>query len=253
MGIAHDFWNLWQFPHCLGALDGKHISFRPPRSDGSYYYNYKGDHSIILLAVADANYKFIYVNVGVNGRVSDGGAFRESTLAKALECNSLCFPPIEALPGRDMAIPYVIVADDAFPHKDVIMKPYPQRGLSHGERIFNYRLSRARRVIENAFGILANRFRVLLNPINLQAPKVEIITLACVALHNYLATENGISYTDISQETENSLQQIRSIGRQSGNKSMDAARNVRNEFKDYFCSDTGAVPWQEEAVRNFNM
>lgn len=251
MAIAQEFFVLWQFPHCLGALDGKHISFRPPRSDGSYYYNYKGAHSIVLLGIADANYKFIYVNVGCNGRISDGGVFRESTFAKTLSKNTLNFPPAEMLPGRDKAVPYVIVADDAFPHKDVIIKPYPQRGLTHSERIFNYRLSRARRVIENAFGILANRFRVLLDPINLRAQKVEIITLACVVLHNYLATENGSLYTDIST-TNNPLRTLQNIGRQSGNKSMAEARNIRDEFKEYFSSQAGAVPWQEQAVRNFN-
>lgn len=71
--IADNFNTIWQFPHCLGAIDGRHIKFRPPRSDGSYYYNYKGDHSIVLLGLADTNYKFIYVNIGVNGRISDGG------------------------------------------------------------------------------------------------------------------------------------------------------------------------------------
>ncbi|KAK5648294.1 hypothetical protein RI129_003186 [Pyrocoelia pectoralis] len=154
--IAEEFNYLWQFPNCLGALDGRHIKFRPPRSDGSFYYNYKGDHSIVLLAMANAKYKFTYVNVGCNGRVSDGGVFtlfRESMLSKAMTANTLNFPPPKCLLGRTKAVPYVVVADDAFPHKDVIMKPYPNRGLTHNERIFNYRLSRARRIIENAFGI----------------------------------------------------------------------------------------------------
>nr|CAI5855057.1 unnamed protein product [Callosobruchus analis] len=82
--IADDYWNLWQFPHCLGALDGKHIAFRAPISDGSFYYNYKGGHSIVLLGLVDARYRFIYVNIGVNGRHSDGGVFSRSNLAYAI-------------------------------------------------------------------------------------------------------------------------------------------------------------------------
>ncbi|CAH1981280.1 unnamed protein product [Acanthoscelides obtectus] len=72
--VAADFQSKWNFPNCLGALDGRHIAFSPPTSAGSYYHNYKGTDSMVLLALVDANYKFIYVNIGVNGRISDGSS-----------------------------------------------------------------------------------------------------------------------------------------------------------------------------------
>lgn len=249
--VARQFEEFWQFPNCLGALDGRHINFRAPVSAGSYYYNYKGNHSIVLLGMADACYKFIYYNVGINGRISDGGVFRESRLSKAISNDSLQFPKCRVLPGQLIKTPYVIIADDAFPLSNRIMKPYPNRGLTHEQKIFNYRLSRARRMIESTFGILANRFRVLMNPINLTPQKVQIITLACIALHNFLATENWRSYTDINEEEINNT--LQDIELQGGNRSTVEALSVRENFKAYFNSAAGAVYWQNDAVARNNM
>ncbi|KAB0790274.1 hypothetical protein PPYR_15388 [Photinus pyralis] len=228
------------------ALDGRHIKFRPPQSAGSFYFNYKGDHSIVLLGLSDACYKFTYVNVGVNGRVSDGGLLRESKLWEALLKNALHFPPSSPLPGRSTSIPYVIIADDAFPLMTHIMKPYSQRGLSYDCKIYNYRLSRARRMIESTFGILANRFRVLLNPINLSPEKVEVITLCCVVLHNLLVTENRVAYCDILADAQN-MDTLLHIAGHHGNRNSSNARSIRDELKDFF-NTTGAREWQHEQV-----
>lgn len=70
------------------------------------------------------------------------------------------------------------------------MKPFPQRGLSIEKRIFNYRLSRARRVVENNFGMLSNRFQIFQKSFNLSADKAELITLTCCVLHNFLPNKN---------------------------------------------------------------
>ncbi|KAL1492534.1 hypothetical protein ABEB36_010774 [Hypothenemus hampei] len=248
--IAKEFEEIWQFPNCIGALDGKHITFRPPISAGSYYYNYKGNHSIVLLAMCDAAYKFTYYNVGINGRISDGGVFRESNLRKALDDGSLNLPPNQALPGRTSEIPFVLIADDAFPLTDRIMKPYPNRGLTDSQKIFNYRLCRARRMIENSFGILANRFRILLNPINLSPDKVEQISLACLALHNLLVSENSQPYLEME---DSHVPFSNKLNNQAGNRTTTRAHNIRNEFKNYFNSANGAVNWQDTAVRRSNM
>jgi hypothetical protein len=66
-----DFHTVWNFPNCCGAMDGKHIVIRCPSKGGSEFYNYQKYHSVILLANVDANYKFIYIDVGTNGRVND--------------------------------------------------------------------------------------------------------------------------------------------------------------------------------------
>lgn len=95
----------------------------------------------------DHDYCFRYVNVGCNGKQSDGGVFQQSSLFEALENNLL--PS-----GR------LLVGDDAFPLKRNLIKPYSKFKLSKEHKLFNYRLSRARRIVENPFGILASRFRI---------------------------------------------------------------------------------------------
>ena len=143
------------------------------------------------MGLVDANYKFLYIDVGCNGRISDGGVFRNCHLSKALEQNSFNIPSVGELPNDGRKLPYVIVRDDASPLKTYLMKPYPHQHLSREKRIFNYRLSRARRVFENAFDILVNRFRVFLTTINLSPENVKKIIVASVALHNYLRTNAG--------------------------------------------------------------
>ena len=65
--VAEKFESRWQFPNCIGAIDGKHIAMQPPGNSGSYYYNYKQTNSIVLMAVAGPNYECLYYDIGTNG------------------------------------------------------------------------------------------------------------------------------------------------------------------------------------------
>jgi len=75
-----EFYTLWKFPNCCGAMDGKHIVIHCPRKSGSEFYNYKKDYSLILLAIVDANYKFINIDGGTNGRVNDALVFFKTNI-----------------------------------------------------------------------------------------------------------------------------------------------------------------------------
>jgi hypothetical protein len=85
ISIAQNHNNKWNFPHCIEAIDGKHIVKQCPGNSGSEFFNYKGAFSIVLMALLDANYMFSYIDIGCQGRISDGGGFRNTSLYKKLE------------------------------------------------------------------------------------------------------------------------------------------------------------------------
>ena len=182
--ISAEFERVWNLPHACGALDGKHIRIKKPADSGSLFYNYKKFFSMVMMAIVDVDYKFIWVIVGSYGSSSDGQIFNNSVLRPMLEEGTLGLPPPSPLPHDDRDTPYFLIGDDAFPLKPWMMKPYSRRHLDHDERIFNYRLSRARRVVENAFGILAMRFQILLGTMQQLPETVDSIVLACTTLHN---------------------------------------------------------------------
>lgn len=176
-------------------MDGKHVILQSPINSGNDYDCYKMFPSIVLFALVDANYKFLYVDVGSKGRISDGGVFKNTNLYKKLEKKELNIPPPEILQiPYKLAVPYFILGDKAFALNEYTLKPFegtPERGSM--ERIFNYRLSRARRVVENAFGILSSVFRVLRKPLLLEPEKATKVVLATICLYNYLRRDQASS------------------------------------------------------------
>ncbi len=140
----------------------------------------------MLLDPVDTDYKFIRADVGSNGAASDAKIFADSELKEAIEANVIGFPHADPLPNDDRDTPYFIIGDDAFSLRMWMMKPYGRSGLPVAERIFNYWLSRARQIVEKAFGILANRFECLLTTLKQQPLVVIDIFLSCICLHNLM-------------------------------------------------------------------
>jgi len=168
-------------------IEGYYFLFQAPPNSGSTFYNYKGNHSINLMAISDSKYRFIIVDIGASGRHNDSGVFTNSGLASAFERNGLKLPAATPLINSDKQFPFVMVADEAFPLTMYMMRPYPRaRNLNIRKKIFNYRLSRARRVIESAFGILVARWRIFRKPIIATIRTAIRIVKATTVLHNFI-------------------------------------------------------------------
>lgn len=133
---------------------------------------------MVLLAAWDASYKFTLVDVGAAGRYSDGSIFRNSAIGESLVLGQHGLPDPQCLPDMPVKLPMVFVGDEAFPLLHNLMRPFPRRSLSVTTREYNYRLFRARRVIENAFGILAARGRIFRQPLHASLETVEAVIWA---------------------------------------------------------------------------
>lgn len=267
--IAAGFQDKWNLPHCLGALDGKHIRIQQPKATHSTYFNYKKFFSTVLMALVDADYSFIMVDVGSEGSLSDNGIYYNCLFGKRMRAGQLKFPPSDFLPGSNKELDYFVAGDGIFPLRKDLLKPYPGQNLRLREAIFNYRLSRARRVVENAFGILVARWRIFHKPLCCNLDTTDDIVLTAVCLHNFIMRSRESpacreeyappNFVDVELDdgsiqpgeyrdfvvTNGALVDAPVVrGRRYGN-SATAARNL---LRDYV-NEEGAVPFQLERVR----
>lgn len=248
---AKEYYARWNFPNCVGSVDGKHVRIRCPSKSSSLYYNYKGFFSVVLLAVVDANYRFIFIDVGSYGKEGDSGIFEKSALGKSFYSDTL-LPHPQRLPNSEIVLPYVLVGDDAFKLHPNMMKPYQREDALQNniKGTFNYRLCRARRTSENAFGILSQVFRIFFTPIHLLPETVDDVIVVCCCLHNmmregYLSRCGRANYEldpNVALPTENLLPL-----RATGGYANVSGFTVRNTFASYFVEE-GKVAWQDSKV-----
>lgn len=229
--IADDFYKIWSFPNCVGALDSKHIRLRCPSNSGSMFFNYKGYFSIVLQALVDANYRFVNIDVGGYGKQSDGGTFKASSLYKKLSQGTLNLPDSSPLPGSNLVMPYVMIGDEAYPLMKNLLKPYSKNNLNTETENFNKRLSRARRTVECAFGILRAKWQILDKPILSDVTLADKIVSAIYILHNIIIDMEGMKHNlqdfTCGKHSQNNE-------RQAGGRLNDEAKFVRENLKTYF-------------------
>ncbi|CAH1986970.1 unnamed protein product [Acanthoscelides obtectus] len=210
------------------------------------------------MALVNADYEFIFLDVGKNGRLSDGGVIESTKFYHKLIHGQLHLPNNT---DTENNFNFVFLGDEAFSLHENFLKPYPQRDLSYSKRIFNYRLSRARNVSENAFGLIAARFRILHTPIHMKNPEnICYVVLAICSLHNFLRKRDTSYTTSTSFDQENLITKELQVGDwrknavnmtklESRNKKVAtiAAKTNRDNYTSYFNSD-GKVDWQDEML-----
>lgn len=205
------------------------------------------------MAIVNAKYEFIFVDIGKNGRNSDGGVIEKTEFAKQLKNGTLNLPSRQE---TEHGLNFVFVADEAFGLGENVMKPFPMKNLNPDQRIFNYRLSRARRVVENAFGIMANRFRIFHTAINVSPSSIDKIVHCCCVLHNFLRRnastympqtmldrENTFGGSVIPGDWRSDSEALVNLGHAQPRLSTQIARQNRIEYMQYFVGP-GAVDWQ---------
>ena len=198
--------------------------------------------------------------MGSRGSDSDAQICNNSELKEFVEDGTLGLPPPDPLLHDYQDVPYYFLGDDAVALRETMMKPYNPRGLGNEERIFNYRLSRGRRVVENAFGILANRFQVLLTTMQPSPDTVKIIVKACVVLHNLMRiwypglqdqqldrpeNANGDFIPGAWRQDRNLEDTHTVVGSNTANKK---GKKLRNLLKHWVNSPVGAIPWQDMMI-----
>ncbi|GFO50156.1 hypothetical protein PoB_007666100 [Plakobranchus ocellatus] len=178
------------------------------------------------------------------------------------EGNKLTLPNPEPLHEEDtIDVPYYFVADDAFAMTENLLKPHGvgPDPFDREKRIFNNRLSRARRDVEIVFGILASRFGVYQRPMMLSLEKATIVTIACCYLHNFLRKKSDryLSLGNVDWEDANynindgewraTQRDLAGLCPTFRRNMTERAKFVRETLQRYFCN-RGSGPWQLKYV-----
>ena len=177
--IVDGFKTRWGIPQCVGAVDGSHIPICGPKENHTDYYNRKGYYSIVLQGLVDYRYCFLDVFVGWPGSMHDAHVFAHSSLYLKLSTGEL-LPHSKAITYNGVEIPLYIIGNFAYPLETWLMKPFSQNAAVTPQiKRYNYRISRARIVVECAYGRLKARWRHLLKRNDMHVSNIPVIIAAC--------------------------------------------------------------------------
>ena len=192
-------------PQVVGAIDGTHIRIKAPAVPSKAdYYSRNKCYTVVTQAVVGDKLKFIDVATGYPGSNHDSGVLRTTALFQQAQAGNILNEPEKVVEGYK--IKPILLGDGAYPLSPWLVKPYPHRApLSNSQRKFNRKLSSARVTVEQAFGILKARFRILLTRIDCRIDNVSNTILASCVLHN-ICQENSDHYEDLDGVLDTLLQ-----------------------------------------------
>ena len=175
----------WHYKYVFAALDGLHCSIKCPaggEESMKEYYNFKNFYSVLLLALVDAYFRFLWASIGATGNTRYSIYFQSTSLWEKIAKGELIPSKVQTI--DDIEIPPQIIGNGAFPLHSWLMKPYEDAVLTPDKRYFNYRPSRGCIVTEGTFGNLERRFWILHKKCESNKENVKIMGLTCVILHN---------------------------------------------------------------------
>lgn len=179
--------------------------------------------------------------------MNDAGIFANSDLGHALVENVIDLPPPRYLPNTEILSPHYLIGDRIFPLKRYLLKPFIRNeNLTMSHRAFNYRLSFARRIIENAFGELASKWLIHQSTLDWKLSTSEFIIMSTICLHNMLL---DFKFNEVGNRWNRIL--IDDIRARNVHVIQDnIIQNLRNreDLCQYFISPQGSVPWQWEKM-----
>lgn len=241
--VIQEYENKWGFPMCAGCIDGTHIPILAPNENHKDYVNRKGFHSIQMQAVVDSRYLFRDVVVGWPGSVHDARVLSNSAIFKKGVDNTL-FDGVESriIQGND--VPPLILGDPAYPFLPWLMKRYPENNdTPRVQRVFNYRLSRARMTVENTFGRFKGRFKRFSKRVDMEVSSLVNVVLSSCILHNICEAQNNEFLPDwVNQQCHEQLPEGREV---DINVNIADAEDIREALAAYFVSPQGVLPHQE--------
>ena len=229
--VVEGFESKWGMIQCVGSIDGCHIPIMPPALNHTDYYNRKGWYSVILQAVVDHDYLFQDICVGWPGSVHDARVFANSGMYKKMTIDRIFDGNEVQIKGKN--IPLFLIGDSAYPLKTFLMKPFTfNSSLANDQKVFNYHLSKARIVVENAFGRLKARWRRLTKRNDMNVSNIPYVVTACCILHNICEIFGDRVHDAWLDDTGDVLDQP--LTTSTGDRAESDAKEIRNTLVQYF-------------------